>query len=241
MDYYLGGYLLLHCLPIKHSQPQLNGKPLLTCSTCFNESLLDDWSYCWLGFDKNALYDATSTISEHLAAAFSLNSERWEQICVWANENYEREKIGWPDLFMDADTAIEYKQTFFPDLSHCYLLALYFSEKDTLRFIDSWQPRGVMEGAPGIHQKLSVMQPEEHNENERLLGYDIVGLDGGFHTSHCHGLHDILHQRFGLTLNEHGLYNSILDWQPVVDYMNDEKTACEPVPWGIAKIKQVIF
>ncbi|SFR09841.1 hypothetical protein SAMN04487773_2666 [Enterobacter sp. kpr-6] len=243
-NYYLGGYLLLHCLPGNYPDSPLDGKPLLTCSTCFNDSLLDDWSYCWSGFDKNDPYDAWVTIREHLASAYSLDDITWERLSGWVNEKYETGNVGWPALFMDAATAIEYKQTFFPQLNDCYLLALYIDGNDAQRFIDSWRPQNDMEGMPGIYRKLSAFQPEQALSDEKLLGYDIGGLDidGGFHTSHCHSsLHDELCQRFALTLNSHGLYDALDDWQPVVDYMNNDKTVCEPVPWGIVKIKQVIF
>ncbi|MEO3989955.1 hypothetical protein [Pseudocitrobacter cyperus] len=243
MDYYLGGYLLLRCLPVNHLHPQLDGKPLLTCSTCFNESLLNAWSYGW-GIDvKDTLYDASTTLFDHLESAFGLDDIARENIRIWVNEKFDQELIGWCGVFMSAATAIEYKKQFFQHAQNCYLFGLYFNDSDARRFIAHWQPKSERDGLLGIPQKLMLRQPENDDINEQFLGYDIVGLDigGEFHTSHCHGLHNDLHRRFGLTLNEHGLYNNVPDWQPVVDYMNDEATGSEPVPWGIAKIKQVIF
>lgn len=235
MDYYLGGYLLLRCLPVYHLHPQLDGKPLLTCSTCFNESLFSAWSLSWAS-SAESLYDANMTIHEHINAVFAIDDSARERIHIWADEKFNEEKIGWPNVFMDAKTAIDYKKTFLPEIDNTYLFALYFTERDINSFLACYK-------GEGIPMRLTAHEMEKQNVNEQLIGYDIVGLDygGEFHTSHCHYLHDNLHQRFGLTLNEHGLYNNIPDWQPVVDYMNDETTGCEPVPWGIAKIKQVIF
>lgn len=102
MEYFLGGYMLMHCLPVEGLHPQLNGKPLLTCSTCFNESLLDDWSYQWLGFDRHAPYDANLTVSEHLAERFSIDDELWERIRIWSNEKYFSGHFGWPDIFVNS-------------------------------------------------------------------------------------------------------------------------------------------
>ncbi|ENP9364496.1 hypothetical protein [Escherichia albertii] len=235
MEYYSGGYFLLHCLPLNHLHPQLNGKLLLTCSTCFNESLFGDWALSWTSH-TDSLYDANTTIHEHINAAFAIDDSARERIHIWADKKFDEGKIGWIGVFMDAATAIEYKKTFFAGTDNTWLLALYFSEHDANRFLARYKNEGVP-------VKLATREREKSCANEQLLGYDIVGLDlgGEFHTSHCHNLHAELHQRFGLTLNEYGLYNNIPDWQPVVDYMNDEKTACEPVPWGIARIKQVIF
>lgn len=236
MDYYLGGYLLLHICPVPHPQNPGYGKRFFTCSTCFNESLLNAWALSW-GSDKDTLYyyDANITLYEHLAASLGVDDALRERIHRWADEQFNQ-TFGWGGVFMNAASAVEYKQTFFPDVDGCCLLALYFSESDAQRFLRHFKDEG-------IPIMLARKLPEEEHKNEQLLGYNIVGLDfgGEFHTSHCHNLDDELHRRFGLTLNQFGLYDDIPDWQPVIDYMNDETTGCEPVPWGIAKIKQVIF
>ncbi|HAH7004981.1 hypothetical protein U4Z66_13885 [Escherichia coli] len=236
MDYFLGGYMLLHCLPVEGLHPQLKGKPLLTCSTCFNESLLCAWSYAWLGSDKDSPYNGNMSLYEHLEATFLLTDEDREQIRIRANDWFNEDKVGWESIFMDKSTAIEYKQSFFPHIENCYLLAIYIREPNVQEF-------SLYPSHDGIAARLLRRQPERNEMDEKLLGYDILGLEigGQFHTSHCHPLYNELHQRFGLTLNQHGLYNEIPDWQPVVDYMNDDATGCEPVPWGIARIKQVIF
>lgn len=241
MDYYLGGYLLLHCLPVADLSNSLNGKPLLTCSTCINESLLDAWSYDWGFVDEDTFYDASTTLYEHLESAFGIDNHAREGIQTWVDKNADN--IGWCGVFMHAQTAIDYKQTFFKNVQNCYLLALYFSDSDAKKFIKRWQPQRPLDGLLGILQKLMLRQPEDANPREQLLGYDIVGLDigGEFHSSYCHSLEETLREKFALNLNHHGLYDAIPDWQPVIDYMNDDTTACEPVPWGIAKIKQVIF
>lgn len=235
MEYYCGGYLLLHCLPAVGLHPQLDGKIIMTCSTCFNESLFGAWAYSWANHD-DTLYDANMTMNEHLKSMFNIDDSARKRIHIWADEAFNNEKVGWVGVFMEAATGIEYKKRFFPETDNCYLIALYFNESDAARFLESYKDEG-------IPVKLMAREREQERADERLLGYDIVGLDfgGEFHTSHCHYLQDALHQRFDLILNEHGLYNDIADWQPVVDYMNDKTTACEPVPWGIARIKQVIF
>lgn len=241
MDYYLGGYLLLHCLPVDMPGHPQNGKPLLTCSTCINESLLDVWSYSWGSDDESTLYDASTTLYQHVESTFGIDSLVREKIQIWVDKHDS--DIGWLGVFMNAQTAIDYKQTFFKHVQNCYLLALYFSDIDAQKFITRWQPQSKQDGILGIPQRLIRYQPEYADPRERLFGYDIVGLDigGEFHSSHCHYLGETLREKFALNLNHHGLYDAIPDWQPVIDYMNDETTGCEPVPWGIAKIKQVIF
>lgn len=89
VEYYCGGYLLLHCLPAVDLHPQLDGKIIMTCSTCFNESLFGAWAYSWANHD-DTLYDANMAMNEHLKSMFNIDDSARKRIHIWADEAFTR-------------------------------------------------------------------------------------------------------------------------------------------------------
>jgi hypothetical protein len=73
-------------------------------------------------------------------------------------------------------------------------------------------------------------------EGDIIIGIEI---SGDFHSFHCHDISTDLTERFGLTLNEYGLFEGAEDWKPIMDYMNDENNGFEPVPWFVCKTKLI--
>lgn len=241
MDYFFGGYLLLRLPLLNWEQHPFSGKKLWTCSTCFNESLIDSWSYSWCCVNETTPYDANTTLLDHVRATYALDDEELSQLQSWCDDKFNEDKIGWPNLFVNLNTALEYHRIYLKQAPNCYLFALYFDEDSATRFITHHQPMGSQGGELGVCQILRGRQREQPNNHEQLLGYDVVGLElsGEFHSFHCHNMADDLSQRFNLTINQYGLFDPIENWQPVINYMNEDSTACEPAPWGIAKIKQI--
>jgi hypothetical protein len=96
-------------------------------------------------------------------------------------------------------------------------------------------------GEIGIRLTLLKQIAETENDSETLLGFDFIGLDisGDFHSFHCHDIGNKLETKFGLKLNNYGMFDNSILFQPVLDYLNDPQNGCEPVPWFVAKIKMV--
>ena len=55
-------------------------------------------------------------------------------------------------------------------------------------------------------------------------------MDGGFHTCYCHDVSDRLAEKFHLEINEYGLFQDAVDWEPLIKYMNADENGFEPVP-----------
>ncbi len=232
MDYYLGGYFLIKIRPISFGS--LENHSVFTCSSCINDTLLDDWSYSWTTDNNKGI----STIKKD----FELSDEAIESIREWTDVKYDDENlIGWGDVFFDADTAKNYYTTYFSHLNDIKLFALYFDAKEAQEIINEFSPTDSSQGLIGIADSLKRKINENSKVGENTIGYDLIGIElgGNFHTFHCHDLFSELAVKFGLSSNASGLFNNTTNWDTVVEYMNDEDNGFEPVPWFLAKVKLV--
>lgn len=82
----------------------------------------------------------------------------------------------------------------------------------------------------------------EEQDNEEFLGYDYIGIEvsGDFHSFHCHDLGKEFSEKFNLTINNYNLFESDINSKQVLNYLNNEKNGCSPVPWHIVKTKLVV-
>jgi hypothetical protein len=105
--------------------------------------------------------------------------------------------------------------------------------------IGTFEPTKTNLGEIGISENLK--QKIHENKNDVCLGFDLIGIeDGGdFHSFHCHDMSKELIEKFGIEINEYGLINKTDKWKEMVEYMNDDETGCEPVPWYYVKIKRM--
>ena len=87
------------------------------------------------------------------------------------------------------------------------------------------------------------MLSKQINETQegKTIGYDLIGIElsGDFHTFYCHNMADELKSKFSLEINEYGLIKNCSDWKSLTDYMNNDETGCEPVPWFYVKVKLI--
>lgn len=119
------------------------------------------------------------------------------------------------------------------------IFALYFESGERADILEEFKPQSSELGEIGL--RLALLKQTEEQDNEQLLGYDYIGIEigGSFHTFHCHDIGKALSDKFGLTLNEYGLFESNKNSKNVLDYLNNEENGCEPVPWFIVKTKLV--
>jgi len=229
MDFYLGGYYLVKPKPISFGSQAR--EIVLTASECINDHLISYWAHPWVKPARKNSADAEKT--------FSLDKPRVDAIREWVGAMVESDLIGWPNVFIDRRTAIEYRETFFSHVKDVLLLAIYFCEGEKAELIDEFKPVSKSFGEIGIYQMLRKESLETDYNGESLLGFDLIGVESGgdFHSFHCHDMADDLCKKFGLILNQFGLFNEVSDWQPILDHMNDEGTGCEPVPWFVTKVK----
>lgn len=233
MHYYLGGYCLVQAKPLDFgSKP---GQVVVTASECVVHQLLGYWAYPSEKAGRKNSAEAEKT--------FGLDTSKVDKIREWVGAKVTANLIGWAGVFLDIQTAIEYRDAFFSHVDDILLLAIYFSEAERAELLKEFKPESENLGEIDIYRMLLRKSVEADHVGENLLGFDLIGIEygGNFHSFHCHDMADELSKRFGLVLNQFGLFNEVSDWQPILDYMNDEETGCEPVPWFVAKVKLVDF
>ena len=223
--YYLGGYFLIKN-KLFGGSPDTNGI-VQTCSGCINTLVFDYW--CWS--------PANDRLTENEKADLGLDAQKIREIQAWTGNKYNNGKLRWGDVFSDLETVREFKNLFFTSRDDLYIQAIYLSEPDTQSLIADFDHEEVNGGRFSIWQNLSDKIREVPDSSEELFGYDLIGLEtgGSFHSFHCHGIGKELAGRFGLTLNQHGLFNHIPDSQTIRSYLNSGTALVEPVPWYVAK------
>jgi hypothetical protein len=229
--YYLGGYYLIRLRP-KNYGPE-TGRVIYTCSECVNEHILDSWSYGWITLNNEEL--------DEIKKNYKFTEKQIDEIRKWVDDKLYNNRIGFLNVFTDLDTALEYKNKFFAQFKDIKILALYFDSNERANILEEFKPQSEEDGEIGL--RLTLLKELEEQGNEQILGYDYIGIenDGSFHTFHCHDIGKELSDKFGLTLNKFGLFESNLNSKQVLDYLNDEETHCEPVPWFIVKTKLVTY
>lgn len=227
--YYLGGYFL-----IKNKLFGLSpdtDEIVQTCSGCINTRVFDYW--CWS--------PANNRLTEDEKTALGLDAEKIRVMQTWVVEKFNEGKIKWGDVFSNLETVQAFKTLFFAHRDDLYIQAIYLSETDTHLLIADFDYEEVKRGRFSIWHNLNEKIREVSDSTEELLGYDLIGVDigGRFHSFHCHGIGKELAGRFGLTLNQHGLFSHIPDPQAIRSYLNGGTAPVEPVPWYIAKTKRL--
>ncbi|WP_221392040.1 hypothetical protein [Dyadobacter sp. NIV53] len=103
-NYYLGGYYLILQNPITYWGNKI--KVINSASGCFNDHLLNGWSYSWSS-NNNPWIDKikhSCLIDDSIITAI----RKWTMLASAAG------KIGLPNVFADLDTLNEYRKTFSP-------------------------------------------------------------------------------------------------------------------------------
>ena len=231
MKYYFGGYCFMKMQPLKFGSHF--DSLVYSASDCINDNLVGTWAYTWTT-NNNAGID-------QIKNEFLISDNTVSEIRQWIDKKFEEKKIGWHDLFAEIETVIEYKQKFYSHLTDLKIFALYFNEAEANCLIQEFNPIGDKEGAIGLHQILSEKIVEKESVNEKTIGFDLIGVEfgGDFHSFHCHDLGKNLSVKFGLTLNNSGLFEPHFNWKPVLDYLNNEENGFEPVPWFVVKVNLI--
>lgn len=227
--YYLGGYYLTRLKPKTYGDTK--GSIIYTCSECVNDHILDIWSYSWTTNNNEKI--------EEIKKEYQFTDEQINEIRTWVDKKFIEDKIGFLNVFINLETALEYKNKFFTNFNDTKILALYFETNEREDILEEFKPVSEKNGEIGL--SLTLLKEFEEQDNEQLLGYDYIGIENGgsFHTFHCHDIGKELSDKFGLTLNEFGLFDSDKNSKQVLDYLNDEENGCEPVPWFIVKTKLI--
>ena len=231
MDHFTGGYYLM--LPNQHHGPATDYK-LLTCSTCYNDSVLGTWAIPWVKPDSLQLQEVVRKLK--------ITQELIKEIQDWVGNKIEQQRIGWPEVFLDLATVEEFSDKYFAHLPDREILQIVFPAVERAAFMKAFAPTTKSDGALGIYDVLSREEIEVPDENWVTVGYDLIGVEisGDFHTFHCHKLAEEFKRLYNLELNEFGLMKELYNRNDLVAFMKDESNGFEPVPWFAVKVKRKV-
>jgi len=229
ISYYLGGYNIIKLKPIDFGF--LNGKISHTCSSCINFSIFDSWTQSWV----------KQNLDDNEKSQLKINDEKILEIQNWTDSKFQN----LAKLFPNLDLANEFKNLFLKDIQDLEIYSINFSETDSNLLIEEFRE--------GFHTndynynngdfilRNNLQKKISENHNEKVMGFDLIGVecDGSFHSFHCNDASEILNVKFGLKLNEFGLYDEISDTIELREFLKDEDHF-EPVPYYICKVKKVI-
>jgi len=209
---------------------------IATCSTCINTSVLDSWCFG----DYNAQPE------DEEISSLGLDAKRVLAIHEWSQTMLASGKLEFGNIFPNLSLALDFKEVFYPNREDIELFGLSLSGSDVELFLEQFAPGCNSEfnynnGEFALRKQLLKKNPVLADSNSVFLGYDLIGMEGSgnFHSFHCHGIFRDLTKLFGLTLNEHGLFDHVIDQEAVRNYMNGHEASVEPVPWYIAKVNKI--
>lgn len=227
--YYLGGYYLIKHTPIVYfgeTKPRI----LFTTSSCFNQYVFDYWCL------------SNREPSEEDSLNLGLSDDKIQAIKKWAGTQYAQKKLKWGNNFSDLNTARTFKNLFFPTLPDTHLYAIYLSETDTDALLAYFPTENFNKGDFSLYHNLAKKIPENTTPNEEFIGYDFIGVEinGDFHSFYCHSIGPGLAETFSLQINRYGLFEDVVQPEPIRHYLNAPDAGVENVPWYIAKTKRII-
>jgi hypothetical protein len=229
--YYNAGYYLIKARLLDFGE--YKGKAVSTCSRCINISVFDHW--CFIG--------TSDKLDEKEKIELDLTDEKINKIQQWTDNKFENSTNVFPELKI----ANEFKDLFFRNRKDIEIFSLYFSETETQLLIEEFgkgkntNEFNYNDGNFELRHNLIKRTEEKDDENEEFLGYDFIGVecDGSFHSFYCNDITNSLIEKFSLRLNKFGLFEELYERNNIKEYLNNQETRLEPVPWYLVKVKRI--
>jgi hypothetical protein len=203
--FYCGGYFIVRPTP-KEDFPDADILPtnILSASPCICEMYPDEEGFLW---------NSTIPSRVHDIQKLGLDEGSFQHIKHWINLRLENQQIGWPNVFFDLETAVEFYRTYLIHLPDLRCIGIGLSECHVKKLFD---PSFIEEG--GIFQCLDQKKPL--SDNGKLLGYEVLGYDTNhFHSYLCNGL-QIEYPNLGIELNSYGFITSIEQATEAAEYIS---------------------
>lgn len=169
----------------------------VTVSSCVLDIWPDAWALTWVESDAQQLAAAR--------AALALDEPTFAELRAWTTRALEDGRYGWPDVFLDLETAREFHRRFLRSARPVRLVGIALEAGSVDEFLrDAWQ-RTEREAPNGAWVALARRRPLV--DPGTLLGFDVLGPDTGgiFHRYSCYDLHAGYVADLGIDVNEHGL------------------------------------
>lgn len=119
------------------------------------------------------------------------------------NHLYESQQFGFPNVFMNSELALEKYHQYFYSVLDLKLLGLALPETYFEGFFAQFDSTGFQ---PTTHNGIYLkLRQKEIYKDGNVLGYDLLGFDGGeFCSFLCDSLEIKMHQEYGVQYNQYG-------------------------------------
>lgn len=129
---------------------------------------LDSWAFTWVETGAKALNSTREKIG--------LTPDTFERLRRWATAAFESHDIGWSTYFTSPESAQAFKSEFFANRSDVNTISLFILDEFGREMVDDTPPQtdlGPLSNALTLIKHI----PECSIGYEKVLGFDIVGLD----------------------------------------------------------------
>ncbi len=209
-----GFYLIKENDRKEYQNKEFVPEKIISLSNCICDTFPNIWAYQW---DNNAIKEV-----EIIALKYGIDTE----IMTKLKEEIYRESdksIGWPNVFYDKKTAIEFYKKFFTKIPDIKLIEVGIEEKYSQKLPKESESNGIINK---LREKSKVLP------NGKIIGYDVVGYAYGFSCSFlCNGLEKDYKEKFNIILNEIGLFSNYEDAEKVAEYNLRDDVGAEPILW----------
>jgi hypothetical protein len=155
-------------------------------------------------------------------------------------ELFNKDQFGFPNVFMDPDTALEKYHLYFHQVPNLKPLGFGLPEIYLDSFIEEYDKPGFeLVANNGVHQKL--MQRDVANTNGLEIGYDLLCFDVADYCSFlCGSMEREIQQKYAVQYNQYGL---VSEYEPADRVVRAIRRGEEPAetgfwaPWLVFEIK----
>lgn len=224
-----GGYFLaIPAPPSEFMNADLLPDKFLTASGCLVALAPDTWGIAWTGDPMESRREA--------AARFGINEQGLRELIVWSTAALDSGRLGWPNVFLDVETALDFRTRFLPAGTDIIVFGIALPADLRDAFLEATRP-GPQEGTPGVVMALEANARQD--ERGVRLGFDVLGWDwGGFHSYICNGLETEFQRALGVTPNAHGFFATEQEARRCAEHAGLENTGAEPalwLPWKVVR------
>jgi hypothetical protein len=199
---------------------------LITVSPCLANVAPDCWAIEW----------SKTPEAERLACAaeFGIDARDLPNAIRWATDHFDAGGFLWPNMFLDAATAREFRRRFVRVTVRLLQIALPEDMLEPFLALTApppQQPGYAPVGAVGVHQALSHRSVLANTGESR--GFEVLGFDGaaGFDSFRCNALDKDFQRLFGINFNQWGLIDDATEARRCAEYANGPEVSTCAVAW----------
>lgn len=159
---------------------------------------------------------------EDFCERYDFSKSKMDDLCKEITALFDEDKIGYPNVIFDLETAFRLYSIFLKDIKGLKLYSFGLEEADCNRLIDYTMPQDEREGEPGV-RKMLVRRVSYKSED--ILGYSVLGFDlGYFYSYEEFSLIEIVLSKFDCKRNSYGLITSQRCAKKISDFYNEYET-----------------